>query len=136
MGRNDQGLIALTHVCQVWRQAFTSRSSLWADFDCQNLNAEKARVYLERSKSCPINLRLDEEGDLSPRDPFLQIVPHAIGRLKSLTVNAIPWNLPAITAHISRPAPLLEHLSIDGNYKPKPQRSPALTISLFNEDFP
>ena len=107
---------------------------MWTDFDCQNLNADKARVYLERSKSSPINLRLDEEGDLSLYDLFPQIVLHTIGRLKSLIINATPWNLPAITAHLSRHAPLLEHLSIDGNCKSESQRNPVLTTSLFNGD--
>jgi hypothetical protein len=100
------------------------------------LNADKARVYLERSKSSPINLRLDREGDLPLHDPFLQIVPHAIGRLKSLIVNSTPQNLPAITAHLSRHASLLEHLSINGNYQFKPHRSPILTSMLFDGGLP
>ncbi|KAF9645561.1 hypothetical protein BDM02DRAFT_3079455, partial [Thelephora ganbajun] len=45
-------VIALTHVCRAWREIFTSRSSLWTDFHC--MDAEKTRVYLERSKSSPI----------------------------------------------------------------------------------
>jgi hypothetical protein len=44
--------------------------------------------------------------------------------------------MPAITAHLSRPAPLLEHLSIDGNCKSESQRNPVLTTSLFNGDLP
>jgi hypothetical protein len=107
---------------------------LWTDFECRKLNADKSHVCLERSSSSPINLRLDEEGDLSPYNPFLQIVPHAIGRLKYLTVNGAPRNLSAITAHLSRPAPLLEYLVIDGNYESGPQRNPVLTTTLFNGD--
>jgi hypothetical protein len=126
----------LTHVCRAWRQAFISRSSLWTDLECRKLNADKTRVYLERSKSSPINLRLDEGGDLSPHNPFLQIVPHAIGRLKSLIVNATPRNLPAITAHLSQPSPFLGLLSINGNHEFKSERNPVLTTVLFNDDFP
>ena len=109
---------------------------MWTDFDCRKLNACKAHVYLERSKSSPINLRLHEGGHLSPRNPFLKIVPHAIDRLKSLVVYATPWNLPAITANLSRPAPLLEYLSINGNYEFKPHRNPVLPAALFDGDLP
>jgi hypothetical protein len=114
---------------------FISRSSLWTDFDCNDLNVEKARVYLERSKSSPITLHLYEARDLSPHNPFLHIVPHAISRLKSLRINAIPENLADITAHISRPAPILEYLSICVERDREPdQRNPTLTTALFNGD--
>jgi hypothetical protein len=36
----DRDLIALTHVCWAWRQAFISRSSLWTYFDCRYLDAD------------------------------------------------------------------------------------------------
>ena len=113
-----------------------SRSSLWTDFECRKMNADKTRVYLERSRSSSINLRLDEGGDLSPHNPFLQIVPLAIGRLKSLIVNATPRNLPPITAHLSQPSPLLGLLSTNGNYESKIEHNPVLTTALFNEDLP
>jgi hypothetical protein len=132
----DQNPITLTHVCRAWRRAFISRSSLWTDFDCPNLNGDKTRVYLERSKSSPIALRLYEDDDLSPHHPFFQIIPHAIGRLKSLVINGTPGNLQDITTHLSRPAPLLESLLIDGNYTCRPKRHPMLTTALFDGNFP
>ena len=107
---------------------------MWADLECQKLNADKTRAYLERSKSSPINLQLHEEGDLSPHNPFPQIVSHAAGRLKSLIVNGTPRNLPAIATHLSQPAPLLEFLSIGGNHEFEPQRNPVLATALFNGD--
>jgi hypothetical protein len=100
------------------------------------MNADKARVYLERSKASPIHLRLDEGGDLSPHNPFLQIIPHAIGRLKSLAIKGTSENLQDITAHLSRPAPLLEVLSIVSIHTLRSQRDPTLTTALFNGDFP
>jgi hypothetical protein len=129
-------VIALTHVCRAWREAFVSRSPLWTDFNCAY--AEKTRVYLERSKSSPINVRLYEgdDDDLSPRDPFLQIIPHAIGRLKSLVVYGTPGNLPGIVAHLCQPAPLLEYLLIDAGCESEPHRNPTLANTLFNGDLP
>ena len=80
----DEGVIALTHVCRTWREVFTSRPSLWTDLNCADL--DKAEVYLERSKSLPINLSLDRDDSLSPSDPFLQIIPRVVGQLGSLSV--------------------------------------------------
>ena len=134
MGDRDEDVIALTHTCRTWREVFISRSSLWTDFDCDDLNMDKTRVYLDRSKSSPINLHLHEEGDLPPHHPFLQIVPHAIDRLKSLVVYGTTRNLQDITARISRPAPLLEHLEIDGDCGCEIEGNPVLSTTLFNGD--
>ena len=73
---------------------------------------------------------------MSPHNPFFQIVPHAVNRLKSLVINGTPRNLSAITAPLSRPAPLLEYLWIDGNCESMPQDNPTLTTALFNGDLP
>jgi hypothetical protein len=94
----------------------------------------KACVYLERSKSSPITLHLYEAGDLSPHNPFLHIVPHAVGQLKSLVAYGTPGNLQDITARLCRPAPLLEYLSINGDYGAEVTRNPALTTALFDGD--
>ena len=109
-GKKEKATITLTHVCRVWREMFASRSSLWTNFNCAD--AEKTRVYLERSKSSPINLRLDRKDGLFPHDPFLQIVPHAVGRFKCLFISTTPDHLQDITDYLSHPAPLLEDLTI------------------------
>jgi len=103
-----------------------SRPSLWTDFDC--VSPDKTRVYLERSKSSPIDLWLYRGDDLYTRDPVLQVIPHAIGRLKSLRIDATTEYVEAISAHLSHPTPLLEKLSIFGGY------NPVLTPTLFNGD--
>jgi hypothetical protein len=128
----DQDVIALTHVCRAWRKVFISRSSLWIDLDC--LDEDKTRVYLERSKSSPINLVLVRNGGLPPRDPFFQIIPHAIGRLKTLYAKGTPEHLQDITAQLSQPAPLLETLAIHGGCESEPHRSPVLPSTLFGGD--
>ena len=111
---------------------FTSRSSLWTDFDC--IDEDKTRVYLERSKSSPIRLQLARDGGLTPSDPFSEIIPHAIGRLKALYIEGTPEHLKDIAARLSHPAPLLEILFLHGGCESTPHRSPMLTPALFNGD--
>jgi hypothetical protein len=127
----DQDLVALTHVSRAWREAFISRSSLWANLDCAN--AEKTRVYLERSKSSPIDLRLRRDYGLSPNDPFFQIAPHAIGRLKYLLVDTTPDHFHDIANHLSRPTPFLEDLIISSGFSDS-ELNPVLPTTLFNGD--
>jgi hypothetical protein len=111
---------------------FTSRPSLWTDLDCED--EDQAHVYLKRSKSLPVNLSLRTEDCSLSYHPFFDIIPHAIGRLRSLSIAATPRDLKDITDHLSRPAPLLKKLSVHGGYYNEPHRSPALTPALFNGD--
>jgi len=127
----DQDVITLTHVCHAWREIFISRSSLWTDFDW--LDEEKTQVYFERSKSSPINLSLDLNRGIPPRDPF-QPTPHTTGRLKSLSVKGRSENVEAVTSRLSHPAPLLEHLSMSFDPPWWPSHYPALPPALFNGD--
>ena len=125
----DQGTITLTHVSKAWREIFISRSSLWTDFDC--LDADKTRVYLERSKSSPISLELKRI--LYPHEPFFQIVPHAVGRLKHLFLITSPGYLEGFTVHLSLPAPILKTLRIFGT-SGNPFSTSVLPTTLFNGD--
>lgn len=100
---------------RAWRRVVTSHSSLWTDLECAD--ADKTLVYFERSKSSPINLSLRKKGELSFHDPFFQITPHVIRRLKSLSVQGMLEDLQDIAAHLSHPAPLLEDVSISSNCK-------------------
>ena len=126
MGGRDRNLVTLTHVCQAWREVFISQSSLWSTFRCKNM--DKTLVYLERSKSSPIDLVLYGNVDMSPHNPFFRAMPHAIGRLRTLCIEG-PGNLSDIMDHLSRPAPLLEVFWIhaDGRIP-----HPVLTPTLFN----
>ena len=128
--KKDRDLVALTHVCRAWRKMFISWSSLWTNLDC--VGGARTLVYLERSKSLPINISLQTQRFLPSYRPCFEIIPLAIGRLKSLSVRAAPQELQYITPHLSRPAPLLENLSIDGGYSYEPH--PTLTPALFNGD--
>jgi len=97
------------------------------------VDEDKALVYLERSKSSPISLSLRRDHRLSLCDPLLEIIPRAIGRLGSLSIEATSENLHPITSQLSRPAPLLEELSICGDCQ-LVSRYPVLTPTLFGGD--
>jgi hypothetical protein len=131
-GGRDRDLIALTHVCRTWREVFISRSSLWIDLDCED--RDKTHVYLERSKPLPVNLSLRIHAFPPPCHPFFKVVPHSIGRLKSLSIKGDLGFLEGIADHLSHPAPVLEELSIRGNYDDGPRHNPVLTPALFNGD--
>ena len=121
-------LIALTHVCRAWREMFISRSSLWTDFHC--VDADKTRVYLERSKSSLITLLLDRDEYQPPYGPCLQIISRDIGRLKSLVIQGTQENLQDIATYLSHPTPLLEDVEINGHS----QDYPTLTTAFFDGD--
>jgi len=108
---------------------FISRSSLWTDLDCADMG--KTFEYLERSKPLPINVSLHRDEVTSSHCPFFKIVPHALERLESLSVD--PGNLQEIVPHLSSSAPLLRELSVRG-CGGAPRRTPMLTSALFNGD--
>ena len=107
-----------------------SCSSLWTYFDCKD--GEKTRVYLERSKSSPIDLCLYRREEAPSYDSLSKIIPHAAGRLKLLFTKGTPKNIPVITSLLSHPAPRLENLWISAGYRPRGHA--AITSSLFNGD--
>ena len=111
---------------------FISCSSLWSNLACAD--EDKTRVYLERSRSSPINLLLWRRFDVPPLDPFLQIIPQAIGRLKSLFVKVKPEELQAIAGHLSHSAPLLERLDVDGAFQILSGRRCVLPSTIFGGD--
>ncbi|KAF9790403.1 hypothetical protein BJ322DRAFT_386810 [Thelephora terrestris] len=123
--------IVLSHVCRAWREIFVSQASLWTNFRC--VGAEQTRVYFERSKSSPINLRLEIPLGLFPHDPFFLIAPHITDRLKSLYVMTLPDYFQEIAKNFILPAPLLEALTIDGNYL-RSEINPVLPTALFGGD--
>jgi len=108
----DEDLITLTHICRGWRKFFTSRPSLWSYLDCTSV--EKTRVYIERSKSSPLNVRLGG-GKCSHyllNDAFLLMVPH-LGRLRSLTFFGSSGGfIELVNKRFNCPAPFLEKLDI------------------------
>ena len=122
----DKNLIVLTHVCRSWREIFISRSLLWTWLDFTNV--EKTQVYIERSKSTPLEIHLEPPYG---EEAFLLAIPH-IRRLKTLSAYGDPDELlPVLVEHFSCPLPLLDDLTIDfQGYQPPP-----LPENLFDGDF-
>lgn len=104
----DQDLIMLTHVCSSWRTIFTSLPSLWSYLDCRNV--DKTRTYIERSKTVPLEIRLEGfHGKHYAKDAFLLATPH-IHRLRHLTISTD--DIPDIISHFFHQTPLLKELRI------------------------
>ena len=103
----DQDLIALTHVCHGWRDIFTSRSSLWTQLAFPNIDS--TRTYIQRSKSSPLEIWLDDSQDETYLEASSLIIPH-IHRLKHLSISGD--TLPGILSHFHCQLPLLEWLDI------------------------
>ena len=89
-----------------------SHPLLWARLDCTSV--EKTKVYIERSKTCPLEICL-----LNPvyrEEAFFLAVRH-IGRLGTLSISGGPSKVfPVLVKHFSRPVPLLNTLNITLTY--------------------
>ena len=112
----DEDLITVTHVCRGWRDLFISSSSLWTQLDCTHV--EKTRIYVERSKSSPLDISIRDEDFFS--DAFLLTIPH-LSRLRSLSLFGLSRNLvDVINQHLHYPAPSLGKLKISLTGAPRP----------------
>lgn len=121
--------IALTHVCQAWREIFILRSPLWSDV--YRGDVDKTHVNIDCSGSAPVNAWLTKY-----RRPLgrLQVIPHAVAQLKSVVVHGTAENLQEITVQLSHPAPLLGSLRIEVDSGCSPEDGPAIAATLFNGD--
>ena len=126
-----QTTVALTHVCQAWREIFISHSSLGSDFCCETI--DKTHVNLDCSGSAPVNAWLKKYRSPLPNGR-LQAIPHAVAQLKSVVVHGTPENFHEIIAHLSHPAPLLESLRIEVGGGYSPEDGPVIATTLFNGD--
>ena len=96
--------------------------------DCANL--DQTNVYLARSGTSPLEIRLREGEYASLGDPFLSTIPH-IGRLKALTFTGSWNNILKLAEHFKYPAPLLRKLDI----RVRAACTPRTEISIFKRDF-
>ena len=127
----DEGLIKSTHVCRSWREIFISCPSLWTRLDC--MNVDKTKVYIERSKSSPLEICLRQVGNTSyQEEAFVLAVPH-IGRLRSLSMSGNPTNvLPTLVEYFSCPVLFLNEVNINLICN----QAPILPDKLFNGYLP
>ena len=124
----EENLITATHVCRGWRELFISRPSLWTQLDCTHI--EKTSIYVERSKSSPLNVYIQEDEDT----PFLNgafflTIPH-LGRLRSLSLFGSSDDfVNTINQHLHYSAPSLEELKISFTGAPH-----QIKATIFNGD--
>jgi F-box-like len=84
--------ILVSHVCRLWRQIAVDTATLWLkihtfDFP-QSSNSKLARLYLERSKSCPLDITFVHKydaGNQSTQTRFMELLP-SFGRWRVLTI--------------------------------------------------
>ena len=124
----DKNLIVMTHVCRGWRDTLTRCSLLWTSLNCVDSN--KTRVYIERSRSSPLEVSLYEyKIPCYNMGAFLRVVPH-IDRVDSLTIEGGGFALQNLATYFSRPIPLLKDLTIYIQCR----SPPTLSAKLFNGD--
>ena len=104
----DNQLVTLTHVCRRWREIFISYPSLWTCLDCADF--DKTRVYLERSKASPLEIRFEETCPPPRHDAFQLTLLHT-NRLKALSFSE-PLPDINLSEYLTSPTPLLEKLEI------------------------
>ena len=124
-----KNLVALTHVCQRWREIFIAHSSLWTHLECKHV--EKTHAYIERSKASPLEIALCEFGRLGDnlKNVFLLVIPH-ISRVMSIKIVGDEDLFRTFAMHFSCPVPLLRHLDLYITWQPPP----VLDNTLFDCD--
>jgi len=110
----EKDLIGLTHVCHSWREIFTSHSSLWTHLDCKN--TEKTRVYIERSRSQPLDISLMQSETISYCNYALLMTIPYINRLSSVTICAPKDTLSSLFDHFPFSALSLKELNVEHPY--------------------
>lgn len=102
--------MSLTHVCRSWRAVFTSHPSLWTRLDCEDVH--KTLVYVERSKSLPLEVTLTESGNISYHGDALLAAASQIDRIGSLVVYRYSRGLQDLLERFPLPAAALKELKI------------------------
>ena len=113
---SEKDLIRATAVCKYWRNTLVSTPSLWnnvayLDRAVRESISPRVRTYLERSGSVPVKLQIHARASrlLSPYTE----------RISGLTVFIDNHSdLDEIAKHLSKPAPLIETVTLCGLYRP------------------
>jgi len=115
-------LIAATHVCHLWRTTLLSYPCHWSHLDFAN--EERALVYLERSKSAPLNVNI-----MTLDDPS-EIVSESLKKVTTRVAALRAVDDSFLDELLAQPMPMLDHLEIltsDELPQKKPTHLPSLT---------
>ncbi|KAF8922621.1 hypothetical protein CPB85DRAFT_1450559 [Mucidula mucida] len=111
---NAPFLLALSQVCSRWRHVALASPELWTLVQINSTHQlEISKAFLERSRLCPIHVRITASYDLLLRQAVALMTPH-LHRLKSLELDLDSGgNLDILDDLISRMTPsTVEHLRI------------------------
>jgi hypothetical protein len=108
-----QDLVAATHVCRYWRSTLISDPSLWTSLKFRSTrDVNRTLTYLERSKPATIDIGINLE-DLQDLRVLQNFAPH-ISRTRSFIIDGFSDVFAASSLLLCKPAPSLEHLSMQG----------------------
>ena len=115
--KREKDLDVATHVCARWRAILTSTPYLWTNIDFEN--PVRANLYLERSKTAPIDVLVGNTKDtiIGPVGTFIGATPW-VARMKSLCIQTDMDQIKKIADRLCQKTPKLQSLTFEG----KPRR--------------
>ncbi|TFK65326.1 hypothetical protein BDN72DRAFT_203957 [Pluteus cervinus] len=137
---NSYNAFLVSWICRLWRKIATRNQSLWSYIDCKDI--QLVQLCLERAPTLQLDLQFLHFYAARSSTEFYHIVLSELERTSSLSLKSGSANQPPyLEDFVSRPAPVLRSLSLDGFLLPDGTRmftgiSPPLhSLSLFNCDF-
>ena len=118
-GAVPSSLVAVTHVCQSWRNAAIDCSTLWTDIAITSI--PWTDEMLRRSKMSSLTIRASMNEFLTPAKTLpslfrnLQVALTHMARIKELSINGSPGccvRVQPLLEHLPVSAPVLESLTI------------------------
>lgn len=109
--------LLLTFVCHRWRAVFLDYTPFWTKINATG-DVERTRLYLERSKSSPIDLKISHYlyQDIQRRT-ITSLLSHHTHRIKGLSVGS--QYAEDVIQHLGSPFPILERLDLlPSSYNP------------------
>ena len=120
--KDDASLVTATHVCHLWRIALLSSPRLWSHLDFSN--EERTLVFLERSKSTPLNV------DLTKIDRASEVVRESLNKITTRVTTLGAAHDSFLYELLTQPMPILEGLEISDSYAKLPLKEPTHLPSL------
>lgn len=122
---DEKSLITATHVCYHWRSALISCSSLWSHPTFKN--NQRTWVFLERSKSAPIFVDIEADGEWSE-----ELVEALKGMSNRLIELRTARHIDSLDELLTQPLPILRTLDVIA----LPSARTSVTINPDHPSFP